>query len=88
MKGAAFFLALRRLRAPIIYMASVFFVGMTGLVLIPGVDPKGEEWHFTMLQALYFTVYTATSLGYGEIPHPFTDTQRLWVMVVIFGAVH
>ncbi|HET7669154.1 MAG TPA: NAD-binding protein [Burkholderiales bacterium] len=87
MKGAAFFLALRRLRAPIIYMATVFFAGIAGLVLIPGVDPKGEPWHFTMLQALYFMAYTATTIGFGEIPHPFTDTQRLWVTAAIFASV-
>jgi voltage-gated potassium channel len=87
MKGAAFFLALRRLRAPIIYMITVFFVGMTGLALIPGVAPDGAPWQFTLLQALYFMVYTATSLGYGELPYPFTDTQRLWVIAVIFASV-
>lgn len=87
MKGAAFFLALRRLRAPIIYMITVFFAGMTGLALIPGVAPDGAPWQFTLLQALYFMVYTATSLGYGELPHPFTDTQRLWVIAVIFASV-
>lgn len=87
MKGAAFFLALRRLRAPIIFMLTVFAASMTGLVLIPGVDARGEPWHFTVLQALYFMAYTATTIGFGEIPHAFTDTQRLWVTAAIFASV-
>jgi voltage-gated potassium channel Kch len=87
MQGAALFLALRRLRAPVIFMVAVFAVSMTGLVLIPGADANGEPWHFTLLQALYFMAYTATTIGFGEIPHAFTDTQRLWVTGAIFASV-
>lgn len=87
MGSSALFLALRRLRAPILLIVAVFAIGMVGLALIPGLDPQGRPWRPTLLQALYFMAYTATTIGFGEIPHPFTDTQRLWVTAAIFASV-
>ncbi len=87
MAGSAFFLATRRLRAPILVLVGVFAVSIAGLVLIPGVDEQGREWHLSIAQALYFTAYTATTIGFGEIPRPFTDVQRLWVTGIIFASV-
>lgn len=87
MRGAALFLALRRLRAPILVIVGVFAFSMAGLALIPGVDGEGRVWHFTLAQALYFVAYTATTIGFGEIPAAFTDTQRLWVTAIIFASV-
>jgi Trk K+ transport system NAD-binding subunit len=83
----ALFHALRRLRAPILLMVAVFAIGIAGLALIPGVDAEGRAWHFTLAQALYFMAYTATTIGFGEIPHAFTEAQRLWVTAVIFASV-
>jgi voltage-gated potassium channel len=80
-------LTLRRLRAPMILLIVVFAIGMVGLVLIPGVDENGESWHMTMFQAFYFMAYTASTIGFGEIPHSFTDEQRLWVTMIIFASV-
>ena len=82
-----FFIALRRLRAPIILMILVFALATVGLALIPGVDGDGRPAHLTLFQAFYFVTYTATTIGFGEIPHPFTDVQRLWVTFVIFLSV-
>ena len=42
MGASAFFLAMRRLRAPILVLVGVFAVGITGLALIPGVDEEGR----------------------------------------------
>jgi voltage-gated potassium channel Kch len=80
-------LTLRRLRAPIILLIVVFAVGMVGLVLIPGVDERGEPWRMSMFQAFYFTSYTASTIGFGEIPREFTDRQRLWVTLIIYASV-
>jgi Trk K+ transport system NAD-binding subunit len=85
--GAALFLALRRLRAPFLVIVGVFAVGMAGLALIPGVDADGRPWRFSLAQALYFMAYTATTIGFGEIPREFSATQRLWVTAVIFASV-
>jgi len=87
MRSSVLLIGLRHLRAPIIMMVVVFAVGVTGLVLIPGLDASGNPWRLNFLQALYFMSYTATTIGFGEIPQPFTDTQRLWVTVMIFASV-
>jgi len=80
-------LTLRRLRAPIILLISIFAIGMVGLVLIPGVDADGRPWHMSIFQAFYFTSYTASTIGFGEIPYPFSDRQRLWVTAIIYASV-
>jgi len=85
--NSSLLLTLRRLRAPIILLIVVFAAGMVGLVLIPGVDEHGEPWHMSMFQAFYFTSYTASTIGFGEIPHEFTDRQRLWVTLIIYASV-
>jgi Trk K+ transport system NAD-binding subunit len=85
--NSSLLLTLRRLRAPILVLIVVFAVGMVGLVLIPGVDENGEPWRMTMFQAFYFTTYTASTIGFGEIPHAFTDRQRLWVTLIIYASV-
>ena len=84
---ATLLLILRRLRAPIIMLIVVVAIGMVGLVLIPGVDEQGNEWHMSLFQAFYFMTYTASTIGFGEIPQQFTDNQRLWVSVVIYSSV-
>ena len=71
--NSSLLLTLRRLRAPIILLIVIYAVGMMGLVLIPGVDENGQPWHMTLFQAFYFTSYTASTIGFGEIPHAFTD---------------
>jgi Trk K+ transport system NAD-binding subunit len=86
-KTSVVFVGLRRLRAPIIMLVVMFAVGVAGLVLIPGVDAAGNSWHMNFTQALYFMSYTATTIGFGEIPQAFTDTQRLWVTALIFASV-
>jgi Trk K+ transport system NAD-binding subunit len=41
----------------------------------------------SFFHAFYFLTYTASTIGFGEIPRPFTDVQRLWVTVVIYLSV-
>jgi Trk K+ transport system NAD-binding subunit len=85
--NSSLLLTLRRLRAPIIFLIAVFALGIVGLVLIPGVDENGEPWRMTVFQAFYFMTYTASTIGFGEIPHPFSDRQRLWVAFIIYLSV-
>jgi Trk K+ transport system NAD-binding subunit len=85
--NSAIFIALRRLRAPIILLILVYAVGLLGMVLIPGRDAEGNVWRMGFFHAFYFISYTAPTIGFGEIPHPFTDAQRLWATVVIYMSV-
>ncbi len=85
--NSALFLALRRLRLPIILLIGVYTLGIVGLVLIPGVDEAGNPWRMSFFDAFYFMSYTASTIGFGEIPQPFNYTQRLWVSFVIYLSV-
>ncbi len=42
-------------------------------------------WAF--FDAFYFMSYTASTIGFGELPYPFTEAQRMWVLVSIFVTV-
>jgi len=81
------FLMLRRLRGPLIILILVYAVAVLGLVLIPGVDDQGEPWRMSFFHAFYFVSFMGSTIGFGEIPYPFTDAQRFWVLVSIYFSV-
>ncbi len=85
--STAIFLVLRRMRAPLIVLVATFSVGVGGLMLMPGLDAEGKPWRMDVFEAFYFMSYTASTIGYGEIPHPFTPQQRLWVTISIYLTV-
>jgi voltage-gated potassium channel len=85
--GDVLFLVLRRLRAPLITLLSAYAISIVGMVAIPGVDDAGQPWRMSFFHALYVMSYTATTIGFGEIPYAFTDAQRLWVIVAIYLSV-
>ena len=82
-----FFLVLRRLRLPLILLVTVYAVAVTGMTLIPGADADGNPVQMSFFHAFYFVSFMGTTIGFGEIPHPFTDQQRLWVLVFIYVSV-
>jgi voltage-gated potassium channel len=65
----------------------VYAISVLGLTLIPGVDGEGRRWHMGFFHAFYFMSYTATTIGFGEIPHAFSDAQRMWVTFSIYLTV-
>lgn len=81
------FLILRRMRAPLIVLVTVFSISVLGLTLIPGQQPDGGTKPMSIFDAFYFMSYTATTIGFGEIPYPLTPEQRMWVTISIFVAV-
>ncbi len=85
--SATLFLILRRMRAPLITLIIIFTVSVFGLTLIPGQDADGQPYRMGFFDAFYFMSYTATTIGFGEIPHVFTYGQRLWVVVTIYLTV-
>ena len=79
---------LKQLRGPLILVIAIYAVGIGGLVLIPGVDAQGRPTApMSFFHAFYFLSYTATTIGFGELPNPFSDTQRLWVSFIIYLSV-
>ena len=69
-------ITLRRMRAPIILLIAVYAISVIGLTLVPGVDPEGRPWRMSYFDAFYVMSYTATTIGFGEIPYPFSYEQR------------
>ncbi|WP_127129991.1 NAD-binding protein [Georgenia sp. SYP-B2076] len=84
---ATVFLVLRRMRPPLIVLVLIFAVTVLGLMLIPGRDASGQAVRVGLLDAFYVMSYTATTIGFGEIPAPYTEAQRLWLTFSIFLTV-
>ncbi len=81
------YLLLRRMRLPLIVLITTYAISIAGLTLIPGVDDQGNPWHMDFFHATYFVSFLGSTIGFGEIPYPFTAAQRLWTMVIIYAAV-
>ena len=82
------FLILRRMRAPLIFLIVSYAVSILGMTLIPGVDANGQPSPpMDFFHAFYFISYTATTIGFGEIPTAFSDAQRAWTIVAIYLTV-
>ena len=78
---------LRGLRAPLLMIVAVFTFCVVGLSLMPGVDADGNPHRLSLFDAFYVMSYTATTIGYGEVPNEFTIPQRMWVAGSIFASV-
>ena len=64
----AIFLVLRKMRAPLIVLISLFAISILGLTIVPGQTIEGQVWRMDPFEAFYFMSYTATTIGFGEIP--------------------
>lgn len=85
--SATIFLILRRMRAPLIVLIVIFAVSVLGLTLVPGVGADGQPERMGFFDAFYFMSYTASTIGFGELPDPFTYSQRMWVTISIYLTV-
>lgn len=81
------FLVMRRMRIPLLVLLTVYTVAVVGMTLIPGVDDKGLPWRMDFFHAFYFISFTATTIGFGEIPYEFSAAQRMWVIVSLYMTV-
>jgi len=87
MKNTALFLILRRMRVPLLVLIAAYAVSVLGLVLMPGMDAEGRPQHLSFFHAFYVMTYTATTTGFGELPHSFTNAQRLWITFSLYLSV-
>ena len=82
------FIVLRRMRAPLIVIVAIYAISVLGLTLIPGIDADGRPTPvLSFFDAFYFVSYTATTIGFGEIPVAFSYGQRMWVVFCIYLTV-
>ena len=79
MRNNSLFIILQKMRKPFLVILLTYTISMIGFLLIPGLDTNGNTYHMTIFDAFYFISYTATTIGFGELPYPFTYTQRIWV---------
>jgi Trk K+ transport system NAD-binding subunit len=87
MNEQIFWIILKRLRAPFLVLVVTFSISILGLILIPGMDDAGREYHMTFFDAFYFVSYMASTIGFGEAPYTFTYPQRIWVSAMIYITV-
>lgn len=85
--STSFFLIMRRMRVPLITLIVIFTISVVVFSFIPGRDPDGRATPMSLFDAFYFMSYTATTIGFGELPYPFTNAQRMWAMVTIYLTV-
>lgn len=85
--GDVLFIALRRLRTPLITLILAYAIAVAGLVAMPGLDASGQPASLGFFHAFYVISYTATTIGFGELPGVFTDAQRAWVTFCIYLSV-
>jgi len=87
MNNNAFWIVLQKLRAPLLVIIVTYSIAILGMVLIPGMDDKGNVYHLSFFDAFYFVSYMASTIGFGEAPYTFTYPQRLWVALCIYITV-
>jgi voltage-gated potassium channel len=68
----------RNLKAGIVALFVVLAVGSVGFMVIGGLNVS---------DALYVTMITISTLGYGEIGGPFLGATRLWVALVLIAGM-
>jgi len=87
MSDNALWIILQKLRVPLLVIIVTYSIAILGMVLIPGMDDKGNVYHLSFFDAFYFVSYMASTIGFGEAPYTFTYPQRLWVSVCIYITV-
>lgn len=80
-------LILRQMRMPFIILILGYSIAIIGMTLTPGIDDQGNPWKMSIFDALYFVSFTATTIGFGEIPYPLSPAQRMWALVTIYLTV-
>jgi len=80
-------LIMRQMRVPIIILIIGYSISILGMVLASGIDDQGNPWHMSFFDAFYFVSFTATTIGFGEIPYTFSNEQRTWALITIYLTV-
>ena len=81
------YLLLRRMRVPQIVVILAYAISILGLVLAPGIDDQGNPWNMSFFHAFYCVSYMGSTIGFGEIPYPFSDAQRMVVTIAMYVTV-
>lgn len=86
--SSVFYLVLRRIRIPVITIIVIYTFCVVGLSLVPGVDADGNPTPgMGLFHAFYVISYTGTTIGFGELPQPYSVAQRMWMTLSIYLTV-
>lgn len=70
-----------RMRLFVFVLGAAYLLGTLAYWAIPAQLPDGTPVQTGFVDALYMTAITATTIGFGEFPYPFTASQRLFTLV-------
>ncbi len=62
-------------------------IAIIGFLCIDGIDDKGQIYKMSIFDAFYIVTYTATTIGFGELPYLFTPAQRIWMSMIVYATV-
>jgi voltage-gated potassium channel Kch len=87
MNNSSLWIVLQRMRVPFLVLVCSYTIAIVGFLIINGEDLQGNNYQMSIFDAFYFVTYTATTIGFGEIPFPFNHNQRLWSSFVVYLVV-
>ena len=84
---SSIWLFLRKMRTPLIVLNIAHALPVILLTLVPGTGDNGQPIHLSFFDSMYIVAYTATTIGFGEIPYAFSYPQRIIVFLTIYATV-
>ena len=87
MNNSTLFIVLNRMRAPLMVLIITYTISIIGFLLIDGQDDHGNVYRMNIFDAFYVVTYTATTIGFGELPYEFTYGQRIWMSMIVYATV-
>lgn len=84
---SSIWLFLRKMRTPLIVLNIAHALPVILLTLVPGTGANGQPLYLSFFDAMYIVGYTATTIGFGEIPYTFSYPQRIVVLMTIYATV-
>lgn len=87
MDKSALWIVLHRMRAPLLVLILTYSISIVGFLLIDGIDDNGNVYHMSIFDSFYIVTYTATTIGFGELPYAFTYAQRIWMSMMVYATV-
>jgi len=87
MNNSSLWIILQRMRVPFLVLVVSYTISIIGFLVIDGIDNQGQVYHMSIFDAFYVVTYTATTIGFGEIPFTFTYEQRIWSSIIVYIVV-
>lgn len=75
------------MRVPLIILNIAHAIPVILLTVVPGTGENGQPHHLSFFDSMYVVAYTATTIGFGEIPYAFSYAQRIVVFLTIYATV-